>query len=151
MTLWFYLHLLGFGTWMGGGFSMMATGIASRSEGRAALGTVVRQQWAIARNLILPGALLTVLSGLILTFHLMHNPVMGNGWMTVMQVLGMVGALLALVVSVPTAARLTKLDPMGEHAAWFDKLRAKQRISGSISALLGLGALLGAAMYRYGS
>jgi hypothetical protein len=151
MTVWFYLHLLGFVMWVGGALSMIVTVIASRTENRSSLAVIVRQQWAIVRALVLPGALLTVLSGLILTFHLMHSPVMGNGWMTTMQVLGMAAALVVLVVNVPTAARLTRIDPMGEHAAWFDKLRAKQGLFGPIAAVLALGALLGAAMYRYGS
>jgi hypothetical protein len=93
--------------------------------------------------------LLTVVSGLILTFRLMHGPAMGNPWMVVMQVLGMLGGLLALTVLVPTAAKLTRIDPIGEHAAFFDRLRARQWMTGLIAGVLGLVALLASALYRH--
>ena len=151
MSLWLFLHLLGVALWMGGGFSAMAVAVASRKETRPALATVVRLQWAISRNLIFPGSLLTVVSGLFLTIKLMHGPAMGNGWLVTMQGLGIVGALLALTVLVPTAAKLTRLDPMGDHAAFFDRLRARQRMFGAVAGVLGLVALLSAAIYRYGA
>ena len=150
MSLWLFLHLLGIALWMGGGFSAMAVAIASKAEARSALGTVARSQWAITRGLIFPGSLLTVVSGLFLTFKLMHGPAMGNGWLVTMQVLGIVLALLALAVLVPNAARLSRIDPMGEHAAYFDRLRTRQRMFGSLAGALGLVALLASAIYRYG-
>ena len=150
MSLWLFLHLLGVALWMGGGFSAMAVAIASKGEARPALATVARLQWAISRNLVFPGSLLTVISGLFLTIKLMRGPAMGNGWLVTMQGLGMVGALLALTVLVPTAAKLTRIDPMGEHSAFFDRLRARQKMFGSLAGVLGLVALLSAAMYRYG-
>lgn len=150
MSLWLFLHLLGVALWMGGGFSAMAVAIASKAEARSALGTVTRLQWAIARFLVFPGSLLTVVSGLFLTMKLMNTGAMGNGFMVTMQAVGMVGALLALTVLVPTAAKLARLDPMGEHAAFFDRLRARQKLAGSVAGVLGLVALLAGALYRYG-
>ncbi len=150
MSLWLFLHLLGVALWMGGGFSATAVAIASKAEARPALATVARLQWAIARNLVFPGSLLTVVSGLFLTFKLMNGAAMGNGWLVTMQALGIVGALLALTVLVPTAAKLARLDPMGEYGAFFDRLRARQRMTGSVTGVLGLIALLSGAIYRYG-
>ena len=150
MSLWLFLHLLGVAMWMGGGFSATAVSLAARAEGRAALATVARLQWAIVRSLVFPGSLLTVVSGLFLTFRLMNGLAMGNGYLVTMQWLGFVGALLALTVLVPTAAKLTRIDPMGEHAAFFDRMRARQRTMGIVSGVLGLIALLASAMYRYG-
>jgi hypothetical protein len=91
-----------------------------------------------------------VVSGLFLTMRLINTPGMGSGWLVTMQGLGMVGALLALTMLVPTAAKLSRLDPAGEHAAYFDRLRKRQWYTGEVAALLGLGALLSAAIYRYG-
>lgn len=150
MGLWLFLHLLGVALWMGGGFSAMAVAIAAKAEARPALATVTRVQWAIGRFLVFPGSLLTVVSGLYLTMKLMNTGAMGNGYMVTMQALGIVGALLALTLLVPTAAKLARIDPMGEHAAFFDRLRARQKLVGSVSGLLGLVALLAGAMYRYG-
>lgn len=150
MSLWLFLHLLGMALWMGGGFSAMAVAIASKGEARSALATVARSQWAISRGLIFPGSLLTVVSGLFLTFKLMHSPAMGNGWLMAMQGLGLVVALLALTFLVPNAAKLARIDPVGEHAAYFDRLRARQKMFGSLAGILGLIVLFAAAMYRYG-
>ncbi len=151
MGIWGFLHFAGFAAWIGGGLASMFVGLAGRREERPALGTVVRLQWAITRTLVFPGAIATVVSGLMLTFRIMGSPQTGNGWLVLMQAVGLVGALLALFVTVPTSARLTRLDPAGPHAAFFDKLRARQRLMGAVSGVLGALALLGGALYRYGS
>ena len=85
-----------------------------------------------------------------LTFRVQANSIAGaNVWLILMQGAGVVGALLALFISVPTAAKLTRLDPVGQTAAYFDELRQRQRIIGSIAGTLGLAALLGGAMTRF--
>jgi hypothetical protein len=149
-AVWLFLHLLGFTLWLGGGMASMFAGIMARKEDRVGLGAVVRAQAAIHRTIIFSGALLTVLSGLILTFRISAGRTAGfNLPLVVMQGAGLIGALLALFVSIPTAAKLGRLDPVAQTAA-FDELRARQRIIGSISGTLGLIALLAAALYRYG-
>ena len=67
---------------------------------------------------------------------------MGNPWMATMQGLGILAALLTLSISVPAAARLARLDPMGQHAAFVDRLRKRQRLVGLITLAMGLLALL---------
>ena len=150
MVVWLFLHIFGFGLWLGGGVALLLNGLAAEKEGRPALGLVMRLQSGIARFAVAPGALLTTLSGLMLTFGNIHTPTMGNPWMATMQGLGILAALLTLAISVPAAARLARLDPMGQHAAFFDRLRKRQRLVGLQSLTTGLGALLGGAMYRYG-
>lgn len=145
-----FLHFLGVTLWLGGGFASMALGIASKAESRAALATVARLQWSVLRTLVLPGSLLTVFSGLMLTFRLMNSGRMGSPWMVTMQILGLAGAMLALFVLVPTAARITRVDPAGEHAAWFDRMRLRLRVVGAVSGVMGFIALLAGAWYRYG-
>ena len=150
MVLWLFLHVFGFGLWLGGGVALLLNGLAAEKEGRPALGLIMRLQSGIARFAVAPGALLTTLSGLMLTFGNIHTPTMGNPWMATMQGLGILAALLTLAISVPAAARLARLDPMGQHATFFDRLRKRQRLVGLLSLVMGLGALLGGAMYRYG-
>lgn len=123
----------------------MFAGIAAKSEDRAGLGAVVRAQSAIQRILVGPGALLTVLSGLILTFGLAGMTGM-SVWLMVMQGTGLVAALLALFIGVPTASRLARLDPTGPDGAYFDELRNRQKVVGMVWGLLALLALLGGAM-----
>lgn len=152
MTLWLFLHFLGFTMWLGGSLAAMIAGIASKREDRTALGAVVRTQAAVHRAIIGPGALLTIFSGLILTFSIMGA--MGssgsNVWLMLMQGTGIVGALLVLFIAVPTAAKLGRLEPDGQAAAYFDELRQRQRVIGSIAGVLGLVALVAGAIMRYG-
>jgi hypothetical protein len=149
IRLWLFLHLLGFTMWLGGGLASMVAGIAAKREGREGLGAIVRSQAAAWKAIIAPGALLTVLSGLILIFSVAGRMAVGfNVWLMVMQGAGLLGALLVLLIGLPTAAKLARLDPMGQGAAYFDELRARQRIVASVSGTLALVALVAGAMVR---
>lgn len=152
MAVWLFLHLLGFTLWLGGSFASMVAGISGKREDRLGLGAVVRSQAAMQKTVIAPGALLTVLSGLILTFS-----VTGRGGelvgftlaLVVMQGAGVLGALIVLLVGLPTAAKLARVDPVGPGAAAFDELRQRQRIVSSIAGVLALAALVAGAAYRH--
>jgi hypothetical protein len=144
--LWLFLHLLGFTLWLGGAIASMIIGIAAKREDRSGLAAVVRSQATLTKVAIAPGALLTVLTGLILTFQLTTDVVGFSIWLMVMQGAGIIAALLTLLISLPTASRLGRLDPTGEAARYFDELRARQRIVASISGTFGLVALLAGAM-----
>jgi hypothetical protein len=147
IRFWLFLHLLGFTLWLGGGISGMIMGIAAKREDRHGLGAVVRAQAWLMKRAIAPGALLAVLSGLILTFQLGGGDVAGfNIWLVIMQGAGLLAALLTLLISLPTASKLSRLDPQGEAAGYFDELRQRQRIVASISGTFGLVALFAGAM-----
>jgi len=147
--LWLFLHLLGFTLWLGGAIATMIMGIAALREERHGVGAVVRAQASLMKVAIAPGALLAVLSGLILTFQISGSTgeLPGfNLWLVIMQGAGLVAALLTLLIALPTATKLSRLDPAGETARYFDELRQRQRIVGSISGTLGLVALFAGAM-----
>jgi len=149
IRLWLFLHILGFTLWIGGALAAMVAGIAAKHEDRASLGAVVRAQAAVQKILVAPGALLAVLSGLMLTFSvtsLSGGEPGVNFWLVLMQAAGIVGGLLVLLVGLPTAARLARLDPEGAGAAYFDELRQRQRVVGSIAGVFALAALVGGAM-----
>ena len=151
IRFWLFLHLLGFTMWLGGGFASMAAGIAAKREDRAGLGAIVRSQAAVWKAIIAPGAILAVLSGLMLTFSVaarMEELVGFNTWLIVMQSTGLLGALLVLLIGLPTAARLARLDPMGQGAAYFDELRQRQKIVASASGTLALVALVAGTLVR---
>jgi hypothetical protein len=148
---WLFLHLLGFTMWLGGAIASMIIGIAAKREERSGLGAVVRAQATLTKIAIAPGALLTVLSGIILTFSVTAQlgELFGfSFWLVVMQAAGVIAALLTLLITLPTAARLARLDPVGETARYFDELRQRQRIVASIAGTFGLVALLAGAMVR---
>jgi hypothetical protein len=144
--LWLFLHLLGFTLWLGGAVAAMIMGIAAKREDRHGLGAVVRAQASLTKQAIAPGAILAVLSGLILTFQLSTDVPGFNVWLIIMQGAGLLAALLTLLISLPTAAKLSRIDPMGEGAGYFDELRQRQRIVASISGTFGLVALFAGAM-----
>jgi hypothetical protein len=150
IRLWLFLHLLGFTMWLGGAIAAMIMAIAARREDRHGLGAIVRGQASLMKVAIAPGALLTVLSGLILTFSSAATGELPgfSFWLTIMQAAGLIAALLTLLISLPTATKLSRIDPAGEGAGYFDELRQRQRVVASISGTLGLIALLGGAMMR---
>jgi hypothetical protein len=144
---WLFLHLLGFTMWLGGAIASMVVGIAAKQEERGGLGAVVRAQSQLTKISIAPGALLTVLSGLVLTFQLSGGEMAGFSiWLVLMQGAGLIAALMTLLIALPTATRLGRLDPTGEASRYFDELRARQRIVASIAGTLGLVALFAGAM-----
>ena len=144
---WLFLHLLGFTVWLGGAIASMVVGIAAKREERSGLGAVVRAQSKLTKVAIAPGSLLTVLSGIILTFQLSGGDFAGFSiWLVIMQGAGLIAALITLLIALPTAARLGRLDPTGEAARYFDELRTRQRIVASIAGIFGLVALLAGAM-----
>jgi hypothetical protein len=144
---WLFLHLLGFTLWLGGAIASMIVGIAAKSEDRSGLGAVVRAQSKLTKVAIAPGSLLTVLSGLILTFRLSGGELAGfSFWLMLMQGTGLIAALITLLIALPTAARLGRLDPTGEAERYFDELRSRQRIVASIAGTFGLVALFAGAM-----
>jgi hypothetical protein len=71
-----------------------------------------------------------------------------NIWLIIMQGAGVLGALVVLLIALPTAARLSRLDPTGPGAAYFDELRTRQKVVGTAAGLLGLVALVAGAMVR---
>jgi hypothetical protein len=149
--LWLFLHLLGFTLWIGGAMAVFIVSIAARREERPALGTVVRAQSLVYRMLIGPGALITVLAGILLTFRDTGARFVGADlWLILMQACGGFAALLTLFISVPTASKLGRLDPEGKTAPYFDELRARQRLVSSVVGVLALAALLGGMMVTHG-
>lgn len=145
--LWLFLHLLGFTMWLGGGIASMVIAIAAKREDRNGLGAVVRSQAKLQKVAIAPGSLLTVLSGIILTFSIGGGELAGFSiWLVIMQGAGVLAALLTLFIALPTATKLGRLDPVGEGAAYFDELRQRQRIVVSIAGTFGVVALFAGAM-----
>jgi len=149
--LWLAGHFLGFALWMGGGFSAMTVGIAMGSAARTQLPVMAGIQGRLHRALILPGVLLTVISGLMLTLQLYGTATSAVGFpvpLLVMQGAGLVAAILALVVNFPAVSRLSRLDPVGEYAPLFDALVKRARLSGLLTAVLALTALVAGALLR---
>jgi hypothetical protein len=146
---WLLMHILGYTLWLGGGIATMVAGITAKGFAPDQRLAAYRLTSAVQRILVGPGVVAVTLSGLVLSMRFMKLGAV-PGWMMLMMLTGFVGALIALGVSVPTAARLGRLqlDPRGELPESFAALRRRQVVSASIAGGMGLVALLAGTVLR---
>jgi len=140
---WVFVHVLGFVLWLGGGLATMVLGVAAKQFVPDQRLSAYRLTSAIQRILLGPGAVAVVLSGILLSMPYMKEGTV-PGWLMLMMTSGILGALIAIGVTVPTAARLGRLqaDPRGELPESFAGLRKRLVIAGSVAGGLGLIALV---------
>ena len=142
-----FLHLLGMGMWIGGMVSAMV--IVSRARAQTGLARSVSFDVAgrLYSLVIGPGALVTVVTGLVLTMSLaqrMGGQVMALPRIWVMQASGLIAGLLVLFVALPTATRLARLtasEADGDLPAAFGPMQRRMSIVVHVVALLFLVAL----------
>ena len=146
---WLLVHMLGTILWLGGGIATMVLGIAAKHFAPEVRLAAYRLTSAIQRILLGPGAAAVALSGIPLSMPYMKEGVV-PGWLMLMMTTGILGALIAIGVTVPAAARLGRLDvdPRGELPESFAGLRRRLVWTGSISGGLGLLALAAGTILR---
>jgi len=147
---WLFVHNLGYTVWIGGGLATMLAGIASKRMAPAERLAVYKTTSFVQRALVGTGAIVTIVSGLFLAMPYMKNPEMMWRGMNAMMGFGILGAILAVTLSVPTAAKLGRLDldPRGELPEVFFSLRKQQAWFATIAGSLGLLALVAATFFR---
>ncbi len=146
--IWLFLHFMGFAAWLGGGLAMMLAGITAKNFPPEERLAVYRVTSVVARNLIGPGALLVLLSGFVLSIPFFQAPM--PGWLMAMQGLGLIGAIIAIGIVTPTAARMGRLqiDPRGEMPESFSGLRKRQAVFATVAGVFALLALLAGTALR---
>lgn len=146
---WLLLHILGFTLWLGGGLATMIAGVTAKGFAPDQRLAAYRLTSAVQRILVGPGVVAVTVSGLVLSMAYMKSGAV-PGWMMLMMLTGLFGALVALTVSVPTAARLGRLelDARGELPESFAALRKRQVVTASIAGGMGLIALLAGTVFR---
>jgi hypothetical protein len=140
-----FVHFLGLTLWIGGAISAFV--VVRSIQAQSVSYRIVT--WSVLARIhsmvIAPGAILTVFSGLLLTVR-MTNAVavpMSTG-LVVMQVAGVLAAMVALFVGLPTANQLVPFSRMGDQdvippeAA---RLVRRQAVASSLSGMLALTAL----------
>jgi hypothetical protein len=147
--LWLFIHVMGFTAWLGGGLAVMLSGISAKyfpPEQRLA---VYRITSVVTRNLIGPGAVLVVVSGFALSVPYFKSAT-APSWLLAMQGLGLLGAIVAIGIVTPVAARLGRLelDPRGELPEAFAGLRRRQAIFATVAGVFALLALLSGTAFR---
>jgi len=147
---WLLVHVLGFTLWLGGGIATMVAGVSAKTFAPAERLAAYKLIGAVQRMLVGPGAIAVVLSGVIL-----GEPYMRSGavpaWLGVMMVAGILGALGAVAISVPTAAKLARLqlDPRGGLPEAFAMLRKRQILAATIAGGLGLVAMFAVTLGKW--
>jgi hypothetical protein len=146
---WMLVHALGFTFWIGGGVATMVLGIIAKRftpESRLAAYRLTSGVWRI---LVGPGAVAVAVSGLPLSTVYMSSG-MVPGWMMLMMVAGILGALIAIGIALPAASHLGRLevDPRGDIPEQFHALRARLVWGSSIAGGLALIGLLAGTVMR---
>ncbi len=146
---WLLVHVLGFTLWLGGGIATMVAGVTAKRFAPAERLRAYQLIGAIQRLLVAPGALGVVLSGFVLAAPYMKQGAV-PGWMGLMMGSGLLGAIAAVAISAPTAARLGRLelDGRGELPDGFQGLRKRQILAASIAGGLGLIAMFAGTVIR---
>jgi hypothetical protein len=147
--LWLFLHVMGVVAWLGGGLAVMLSGITAKHFPPDQRLAVYRVMSVVSRNLIGPGAVLVVVSGFVLSVPYFQSATAPT-WLMAMQLLGLVGAIVAIAIVTPVAARLGRLevDARGELPETFTGLRRRQAIFATIAGILALLALLAGTVFR---
>lgn len=149
MALVYFAHIFGFTLWMGGGLASSVIGKRAMSEDRAHVDSLIRSLAGIQGGLMLPGVILTIVSGLYLSMPRMQTGAL-TAWLMLMQGAGIVAALLFFFVVRPAVSRLTRMSAVGESAGRFDAIRKRAAMGGMIAGILGLLAMIGGVMHKYG-
>src|SRR2546428_7360058 len=103
----------------------------------------------VARNLIGPGAVLVVVSGIVLSVPYFKSSTVPT-WLMAMQTFGLLGAVVVIGVVTPTAARLGRLegDARCELPVAFTGLRRRQAIFATLAGVLAILALSPMTIFR---
>lgn len=146
---WLFIHIMGFVAWLGGGLAVMLSGITAKHYSPAHRLAVYRIMAMITRSLVGPGAVLVVVSGIILSVPYFKSATVPS-WLMAMQTFGFLGAVVAISLVVPVAARLGRLDvdPRGDLPESFPGLRRRQAIFATLAGVLALLALLAGTLFR---
>src|SRR2546427_12785724 len=139
---WLLVHVLGFTLWLGGGIATMVAGVSAKGFAARERLAGYKLSGAIQRLLVAPGALAVVMSGFALAGACMKQGAV-PGWMALMMGSGLLGAIAAVAISVPTAAKLARLEPdmRAELPEAFNRLRKRQIVAAAIAGALGLIAM----------
>lgn len=147
-----FLHIFGFVLWLGGGMASMVVGVTAKHFAPDERLAAYRATGKVQTRLVGPGALLVVLTGGLL---MMNSAYMTGGappgWLGLMMAAGLIAALITLVVTMPAASRLARLelDPRGELPEAFHGLRKRMVIFATIAGTLGLLALIAGTILKY--
>ncbi len=140
-TLLLYLHLLSTAAWFGGALARTTVALAARKEPVPVRALTFHLLGRLYSQIIGPGALVSVLTGLALTMTMGMSEglaaLSGTG-KVVMQGAGLVAGLLVLFLGWPLANKLTRIaDKVRETLPpEFEEARKQQAVIQSLAVIL---------------
>lgn len=147
-------HFLGMSLWIGGAVAIVvverAVAVWSTPDRARALPLLAK----LHAYVIAPGAIITTVSGVLITMSMVNrgmSAAMARPGIVVMQAAGMLAAVLAVFVGVPTANRLAVRASMlaaGENPPVIVALQRRQTIVSSIATFLVVVSLIFAVVVR---
>lgn len=149
-----FFHYLGPMLWLGGAVASMVIASTTHQESREAKAALFRALARVHAIVIAPGALITAVSGIMLTMQMYAagaGAALGQPGIALMQGAGIVAAVLVVAVSLPAAnkrAAILKLPEDPVQDVMLAKLRTRQAWSSSLAGLMVVASLLGAVVIR---
>lgn len=137
-----FLHIIGPMVWFGGAVAAGLIAASSKDDSHEAKVVVYRLLARVHAVVIAPGAILTTISGLIWTTNLVTaggGDHLGTPGMAIMQVGGLIAAVVAVAVGLPTANRsaaIIKFEPGPDQVAILAQLRKRQIFASITSGFL---------------
>lgn len=147
MKILLFIHFLGSALWIGGALAGMVVALHARAEDATVRAGAFRLLTPVHTLVIGPGALLALASGILLTMQLMtggSTELMAAPRIWVMQGAGLVGGLMVLFLSLPTAVKMDALavpDQAGSFPRLFERYRKRQAIVSSVAGALAVASL----------
>jgi hypothetical protein len=132
-----FLHFLGPMLWFGGAVAAGLIAISSKDDSHEAKVVVYRLLARVHGMVIAPGAILTAITGIIITTKI--ESVLETPGMAIMQVGGLIAAVLVVAVGLPTANRsaaIIQLDASPDQDAILAQLRKRQMFASLVSGAL---------------
>ena len=139
--IWIFLHLVGMAFWLGGLFTMGFWTVRARRTGDARViaftyGTASR----LYRGVVTVGALLTVLSGILLmvqTGRPWFRP-FPEHWLFQMQIVGTLAFLVTLFYLTPISSRLAEMAKNAEGGQPGEDFTRKVKTQGIVGSVVGM-------------
>ena len=142
-----FLHVLGVALWLGASFAFMVIGPAAKRMPLEAWAHTWQTLAKVQRIIVAPAAAVTLVTGILLTMSLATSGFeMGNAlWLMIMQGLGLLAGVIALIVATPLLNRMAALAQRSLEKGQIDpaaeRVRRAAAIAGSVAGLLILVAL----------
>jgi uncharacterized membrane protein len=137
-----FLHVVGYAIWLGASLSFMVWGPAARKGSLEAWAHTWLVLGRVHRLLVAPACLVATATGIYLTMALAQSPAdMGTAtWLIVMEVLGLVAAVLTLAIAAPLMNRMGTLAERslakGAQEPQAEVVRKRLALVGSVVGVL---------------